>query len=284
MRLLNILLVCTLSACGVPVSQLGQSSLSLNAGAVGEGRCDVLAAIAPLDEDFTTTGIKATINGKEAWVLQGQAARDVLVPSTLEWIRRGASGVSVSTQATDAVLLSPQPEFIDLDIFDGSGAIHTRVLNPCALGALQVEDPTQTAAFGPGVRAADTLTLISDARSSWGTEPVSFELYVGNSQRTVFMTPNANRLTLVVPDFSSTKPMSALLRTSARVRPVAFEKCEGLARCDVTEVQSGSSVSWTWLPVDSTTAAVHFKACLHPDVKCFGRRVARAYGALVEPG
>lgn len=199
MRLLAAILSwCCLSACGVTVSQLGEATLSLGTAGLNLTSCEVSAYIPPLDEEFVTTGIRATVNGKAVAVQQGEAARDVWTTSG-RTLHEKASGIVISTIGTNAFLAAPQPPFIELEIFDNSGRIHVRVANPCALDELRFEEPTRASplglAFGPAFRPGETITLVSDERGSWGSEPVAFILNVGREELTIQATPNGNRLT-----------------------------------------------------------------------------------------
>ena len=209
----------------------------------------MLAYIGPLDQEFATTNIKATINGQNAAVGQGVAAHEEYLVQFSKSVHVAATGVRISILND---FEAPQPAFIDLDISDESGAIHVRTANGCALEALEVEGPTQPsplgATFGPAFRAGETLTLISNAGGSWGTEPVPFTLKLYSLPRPVSFTPNGNRLTLVVPDLGSTMPEDVGLQTDKPPLSPPFEKCEGVARCSLTQSNSFSSVHITWLP------------------------------------
>lgn len=230
---LATILGCYLSACGLGVGQLSEAQLVFTTERTG-GFCTVFAYIPPLDPQFATSGVQATINGSPAWVQQAVAAHESFFFLTKEphWVHVPATAIDIHSQFSHVSEAAP---FIDLEIYDDFSKIHVRAVNPCALDALDVVGPTRIASVGtdsrPAFRAGETVTLISDERGSWGTEPVPFNLSIVNHDSPVLARPDGNRLSFVMPDLGNTQPTSAFLTTTQRAIVPAFEKCEGLASC-----------------------------------------------------
>lgn len=229
------MLVSFLSACGgATVDQLDQAKLTVMATREAGG-CRVVASIPPLDDQFATSGIQATLNGPVE-PRQAEAGHDVFNVLAGRYHVPARPLVASRQFALDA----PQPEVLEVSFFDASGSINARVANPCFLDQLGFDAPGDTArAFRPG----ELIVLSSDPRGSWGTDRVTFTLRVGKDERTVAALANHTRLVLVVPDLGLTQPTQATLITTQRAAVPAFEKCEGVSSCELVEGESSVSVN-----------------------------------------